>query len=383
MSKNTDKLLEGDQLQDINQFGKTTPVLLTQPVHAHDQPPLAEGESYTISDKPNKLVCTIFNSLHFFENENFSVVGKIYILVATLLLTVIFWLKQEFLSELPAIEVLFVAFLTTFIFNYYLINGALYKPFIENEQNSHLIKLSGGFAVAAIASFFYGLKFINLPSALTIFYSAFFLVVVFEVVFLKETYKSSEILLALGALVGVIITISGSSGTFWDQITTKDEEANFLYGVILSATSAVLMAMIMINFGKMHSENFATLNHIFTMMIVLFTPIFFPIQGVVTPNFNQWILLIVIGIFTAIATLFFIRSFQLETGGRSAVFILLQVAFVFVIEWLVSNASGFSGIIGAAITIACVGLYSKESPKKIFVQRNEHHEKEQEMVNIH
>jgi drug/metabolite transporter (DMT)-like permease len=361
MSKNTDRLLEGYEL-------KNGEIPAAPGNQKPGETPLAEGESYTISDKPDKFVCRIFNSLQFFEKQKAPIIAKIYMFAATLIVTILFWLKQQFLSNLPAIEVIFVSFLVTFIFNYYLINGALYKPFIENEKNSMNIKLCGGFAVAAIACFFYALTFIQLQTALAIFYSAFFLVVLIQSVFLKETYKTNEIFLGLGALVGVFITISASSGTFWSQgeVVTP----NSLYGFGLSAASAIFMALIMVNFSKLHTENFATMNHIFTMMIVLFTPIFFPIQGVVTPTLGQWAVLVFMGILTAFATLFFIRSFQIETGGRTAVFMFLQIAFFFIIDWIVSGASGFGALVGAVITIACVGKYSKESTGKISAQGN-------------
>jgi len=363
MSKNTDRLLDGYELKNGVQETE---------VPANQEPgksTLAEGESYTISDKPDKLVCNLFNSLKFFEKQKSPIAAELYMLAATLIVTALFWLKQQFVSNLPAVEVIFVCFLVTFIFNYYLINGALFKPFIDNEKNSLSIKLCGGFAVASIACFFYALTFIQLQTALAVFYSAFFLVILIQSAILKETYKANEIFLGLGALVGVFITISSSSGAFWNQ--GEAVTPNSLYGFGLSAVSAVLMALIMVNFSKLHSENFATMNHIFTMMIVLFTPIFFPIQGVVTPTLGQWVALLAMGLLTAFATLFFIRSFQMETGGRTAVFMFLQVAVFFVIELIVSTASGFGALIGAVITIACVARYYKESTTgKISTQGN-------------
>mmetsp|Transcript_28298 Transcript_28298/g.25079 ORF Transcript_28298/g.25079 Transcript_28298/m.25079 type:complete len:276 (-) Transcript_28298:433-1260(-) len=266
-------------------------------------------------------------------------------------------MKTELLPTLPAIEVIFVCFLFTFIINYYLINGALYKPFIDNAENSYLIKVCGGLAVAIIALFYYSLQFTTLKAALSIFYFGFFAVIIFEMFFMQTPHSKEQILFALGAFVASIITIGSQESTLFEGDLHVTESS--IWGSILALVCALLAAMLMINLSKMHKENFASMNHIFSMMVVLFVPVFFPIQGVVKPSMAEWGILVLMGVMTTIAVLAFIRGFQLENPGNVSIIVLLSVALGFLISMVLGSASGFIAMLGSVAVIVCLAMFSK------------------------
>jgi len=50
------------------------------------------------------------------------------------------------------------------------------------------------------------------------------------------------------------------------------------------------------NIKKLSDKDFMTLTHIICLIVVLFLPVFFPIEGLHSPNLVQWIIMIGFGI---------------------------------------------------------------------------------------
>jgi len=377
-NKLTDKLLENDQeLDDFSPDNKQGDrvVIVSTPGKTKSQTPqensnlktggTGEKESYTISDTPDRFVCSIFESLNRMEARNKTTIGRGYIIFATLMFAVLAWMKSTYIPHLPSLEVIFVMFLVTFIMNYYLLNGALFKPFLENDDNSYSIKLCGGLAVGFIACFYYALNFISTQSAIVIFNFGFIGVILLELFVLNESYTKPQLILAAGSFIGMWITVGGQDFEYWQQEITSP---NGFWGFCLSLAAAAMLAIMMINFGKMYDENFASMNHIFSMMIVLFLPVFFPIQGVHRPTGGEWLLLILMGVMNTAAVLSFIRGLQIENPGNVSIFLYLQPALTFFLNMLSGAAGGFGATLGAIICIASLVLYSRETRRKIIVR---------------
>lgn len=327
--------------------------------------PISEGESYTISDTPDLFVCSIFDSFKRSEARNKSI-GRFYILFSAIAFTVLSWMKSYFLSELPSIEVIFVVFLITFVLNYYLINGALLKPFLEKEDDSWLIKVNAGYAVGIIACFYYSLNFLSIKTAASIFYFGLIVTILIEIYVMNEAYTRSQLGLISGAFVAAIVSIITQSFGYWsDEANT---EGSGFWGVILALAAAGMFAVMLINFGKMYNENFASMNHIFSLIIVLFLPVFFPIEGVVRPSVTQWILMVLMGFLNTGAVLMLIRGIQLENPGFVSVIMMIHPSLGVCLNFITGQASGlFSFVVGLAGLLAVV-LFARETRRKIDVR---------------
>lgn len=324
-----------------------------------------QKESYTISDTPSRFVCAIYEGLSNMESKNKATVGRGYILISSLIFTGLCFIKAEFLPHLPSLEVIFVLFLVSFVLNYYLLNGALYKPFLDNEDNSFSIKLVGGYITAAIAIFYYSHQFISITTSISILYFGLIVVILLEMLVLRQPFGKNQILLAVGSWLGAVITLK-TCDYFTETMTPESE--NFVWGLILSLICAVLIGLSMMELGKMYSENFTSMNHIFTMMIVLFLPVFFPIQGVVKPSLGDWGLLVVMGIACQIALLSMMRGLQMEHPGHVSLFYIIQPPVGFLIAWVLGETGGFVPLLGVVMTIACLVFFSTETRERIVVR---------------
>jgi len=156
-----------------------------------------------------------------------------------------------------------------------------------------------------------------------------------------------------------------------EEIPTADDNGAFkdyLTGLLIAIASALMMAVGFTFFNKLRAENYPSLNHIFSMIIVLFLPVFFPMQGVVRPILTEWLILIVAGIIAETGLLLFIRGLQLEQAGKVSVFFLAQVGLSFLLEIFMGNFGGFWGLTGAFVAISCVLMYCKEGRGKIKIR---------------
>jgi hypothetical protein len=59
---------------------------------------------------------------------------------------------------------------------------------------------------------------------------------------------------------------------------------------------------------QMSREGSFTINHIVCLIVVLFVPIFFPIEGIKSPKLIEWGIIIVFGFVFSFISLFLIKS---------------------------------------------------------------------------
>lgn len=77
--------------------------------------------------------------------------------------------SEIYIPKLPTIEVLFVAFLIAFLFNYYLIRDGHILPYIETEDENYQAKVAGVAGFASIILFIYSYQHCEITTSLFTF----------------------------------------------------------------------------------------------------------------------------------------------------------------------------------------------------------------------
>lgn len=87
---------------------------------------------------------------HFLKKSGF-----VFGLIAAFLMAAICTVSETVGSNLPAIEILFITMLISFLLNYYLIRDGEVLPYIENESENFRAKVSGVSGLASAVLFIY------------------------------------------------------------------------------------------------------------------------------------------------------------------------------------------------------------------------------------
>jgi len=89
----------------------------------------------------------------------------------------------------------------------------------------------------------------------------------------------------------------------------KEEASSKVYiGLLSSIISAISFSYMGMNFKKLCTTDIITLNHIFCLILTLFLPVFFPIEGLVSPTLYDWLIMVGFGLIFVFIMLFFIRA---------------------------------------------------------------------------
>ena len=149
--------------------------------------------------------------------------------------------------------------------------------------------------------------------------------------------------------------------THKDNTKTHSREDKPFKGLIFGVLGSILFALTSTCFRKLSSHDYMTITHLFTLMLIVFIPAFFPMQGVAKPAYYDWIIMVVLSLFCYIGLLCFIKSCQEQngTGKVLSVFSLLLIGVV--LAEIFTGVGGFGnhfwGIVGSiCIVVTTVGL---------------------------
>eukprot|EP01017_Pseudomicrothorax_dubius_P038512 TRINITY_DN5783_c0_g1_i4.p1 TRINITY_DN5783_c0_g1~~TRINITY_DN5783_c0_g1_i4.p1 ORF type:complete len:385 (-),score=96.33 TRINITY_DN5783_c0_g1_i4:673-1827(-) len=305
-------------------------------------------QSPGFDEEHHNRVAFLLEKLEKFEGEHGNISAFYYVLAASVILSVIIVLLRFTSEPVPPLQVIFLAFLITFLLNYFVLRESDILPYLESEEDSFQSKLCGGSFLFAIICFYYAQTMVSAEATLTIWFTAPLMTLAAERFVLKIVYSEKEhIAFGLGFLGALVIC---KPPLFWGSKTDGS-----LWGLIFAFLAAGFLTAGGLLVRKLHQHSSFTLNHIIGMFIILFLPLFFPMQGVVKLNIFDWVLILIIGVLAFVAILLFVRSFQLERSVRVLSASYLQLVFLVIVSILFGGSfGGVWSLFGAVAILASV-----------------------------
>ena len=270
--------------------------------------------------------------------------------------------------EIPGLQLLFIIVLVSFTLNYYLIREGHINPYLETEEAHSKAKLIGFLTIISIGSFFYAYQTSAKSFVLFLLFTSWLVSAIVERLIYKESYSRYDTLASLIVLAGaVIVNIPLIQIGEGEYIFTKD----FVVGIIMGLICCISTGCLGVNFSRLGNFNILSINHVVLLIVLLFIPLFFPIQGLIPPNFLTWIVTILLGIMFFFIAIFFIRSLQLEKSTIILLYLNLLVAANIVIETIFVSGilNTLWSYLGAALIVVGLVLVGKEAFTRVETQK--------------
>jgi drug/metabolite transporter (DMT)-like permease len=270
--------------------------------------------------------------------------------------------------EIPGLQLLFIIVLVSFTLNYYLIREGHINPYLETEEAHSKAKVIGFLAIISIGSFFYAYQTSAKSFVLFLLFTSWLVSAIVERCIYKESYSRYDTLASLIVLAGAVIVniplIQIGEGEF---IFTQD----FVVGIIMGLICCVSTGCLGVNFSRLGNFNILSINHVVLLIVLLFIPLFFPIQGLIPPNFLTWVVTILLGVMFFFIAIFFIRSLQLEKSTIILLYLNLLVAANIVIETIFVSGilNTLWSYLGAALIVVGLVLVGKEAFTRVETQK--------------
>ena len=349
-------LLKSTHLQDISvDWSKDAPKTLNSMIYGPSiiEKITKQAKSLNYNDESKLLFDNFFKPFSSLELKHPKLAAKLYVIIASAILLIIVHNNNTLLHDLPRRETLLIGSLFTCLINYSLVKNTMYRLAITNRHSSsackHVLALMFGFVVLL----FYGMKMLQLPLVLLIFYSVFFVVILMEATFLEKQFKACEIFLGLGAYIGVSFIILRSSDISWD-VYKKMNTFSLMCGITVVGLSVCCMAGILMKAVKVKEESFAAINHGITMLIVILMPIVFLFKGMTIPASTQWLGLALLGFLACFGVILVVRSIQLESLGKISIYLLVHVIIGFLLK---GRFEDNLAVFGCVLVLICLGLH--------------------------
>lgn len=216
--------------------------------------------------------------------------------------------NEQFTSiqDYPPYEIVFFRSIISLSICFYIIRKSNI-PFFGNNKKWLLIR--GIFGATALTLFFYTLKNLPIAVATTVQYLSPIFTVIFAIFLLKQKVKPIQWVYFLIAISGVIFIGLGKES---NGINTIDP-----FWVLMGVISAVFSGIAYNAIMKCRKTDEPITVVMYFPLIA--TPIMFTIMlvnGFVTPIGIEWLILLLIGIFTQIAQVFMTKSFHSEDAAK-------------------------------------------------------------------
>jgi len=131
----------------------------------------------------------------------------------------------------------------------------------------------------------------------------------------------------------------------------------------LAILGSIFLAITANCFRKLYDQHYMKITHHYFLFMVIFIPIFFPMEGVISPSIQDWVILLLLGFLSYFASLCTIKACQMENSGKVlAVFTLPLIGLVtsqFFAE--TSFADYFWGLVGCACIVIGVVMLMNET----------------------
>lgn len=283
--------------------------------------------------------------------------GLVFAIISVILVALLISFSKLTMGNLPNMEIIFMAFLIQFILNYYFVRTGRILPYIENEDDNFSAKVAGFCGILSVTFLIYSMQKIDKQFCILIYICSWVFNLLGEKFTQFEKLGCNELIFGLLSIGGVILLLKPDF-----RIKDYEHHQAGLVSIILSAFFNAYMGH---QFQKLNKAHMMTLNHIFALILLLFLPVFFPIEGLVSPTLVQWCIMIIYGLFTFVIMILFIRSIQIEKPSKVLIFYSLCLGCIFIFDIIMGTGSySILQIIGVCIIAAgCYMLYKTENPR--------------------
>lgn len=259
-------------------------------------------------------------------------------------------LVVKFLPRIPATELVLFRSIVSLILSLAMIRQKGLNPFGNNKT---WLILRGVFGVIGLTTFFYTLQHLPIASAITIQYLSPIFTALFAIFILGEKMRKVQWLFFLVAFAGIGV-IKG----FDSNISTLL--------LLLGITSAVFSGLAYNAIRKLKDSDHPVVVVFYFPLIA--TPIMAVISAFnwVTPIGWEWLLLILMGVFTQIAQVNMTKAYQAAPLNKVAPFKYAGVVFALGFDvWIFGISYSWVILLGIAMVIGGVvlNLLQKSSPK--------------------
>ena len=221
----------------------------------------------------------------------------------------------KYLNNFSAYQIVFFRSIGTLCFTIPLL--IRYKiPILGNHKKWLLLRGLAG--VISLTCFFESLNYLALGTAVSLRYTAPIFASIFAFFFLKEKIKPMQWFLFLIAFTGVLI------------IKGLGVDANSI-GLVLVMLSAIFLGIIFVLIRKIgDSENSLVIINYFMVMAFVFGGLM-SINHWRSPNIEEWLLLLSLGVFGYVGQLYLTKAFQSYETNVIAPLKYLEVVFMIII----------------------------------------------------
>ncbi|KRX09041.1 hypothetical protein PPERSA_01928 [Pseudocohnilembus persalinus] len=331
-----------------------------------------QQEEETIQEEyfePSPFVIKLKEKYDYFEMKMRDSAGIALFFISLFIISAMNFVSNIIMPENTIIEIAFVAFLVSFLLNYYIIRIGNILPYIENEDKNFSAKLIGFSALLSIILLLFSFQNAEVNSCIFIFILTW--VVSY---FAEKIYYGTQ---ASGKDLGFILlfTVSGylllqpnfiidykgseeDATLSAEQIVEKAEDFvdEQQIGLVAALLSALCFSYMFFNISKLKEKDFITLTHIVCLIVILFLPVFFPIEGLNSPNLLQWGVMIGFGFVFMFVLQMIIRSAQIESPSKLLGTIPIYLAMNVVFGIFLGNFPNLFQILGIAGSVVC-GLF--------------------------
>jgi len=275
--------------------------------------------------------------------------GIKYILIASLFFSIINALVK-YLSTIPAIEIVFFRSLVTLIISYVGVRKTKVK--IINEHTP-LLLARGISGAIALSLYFYTIQNIPLATAVTILYLAPIFTVLLAIVMVKEKPNPKQWPFFILSFVGAALM---------KNIDTRVSYEHFVMGILAAFFAGLAYNFIRMLRGKAHHSLIIFYFPLVTLPLCL--PWLIPLWK--TPNLEELIILILIGLSTQFAQVYMTQAYLTESASKISHFNYLTCFYALITGVIFFNEHlNYFSLIGLGLVFIGVIFSTKFAPKSI------------------
>lgn len=267
----------------------------------------------------------------------------------------------EFIQDYPPYEIVFFRSVISLVICFYIIKQKGI-PFFGNNKKWLLIR--GVFGATALTLFFYTIKNLPIAVATTVQYLSPIFTVLFAIYLLNQKVKPIQWLFFIISLIGVGVIGFGKSS----NVTAEIDPFWVMMGVISAVFSGVAYNAIM---KCKTTDDPITVVMYFPLVATPVMIVIMILKEAVMPVGVEWLILLVIGIFTQIAQIFMTKSFHEEEASKITPFKYLGAIYAVCIGVFIFDEN-LSLIVYAGISLILTGVLLNTFLKQIIqkIKRN-------------
>lgn len=200
----------------------------------------------------------------------------------------------KYLSHFSAYQIVFFRSIGTLCFTVPLLIKAEVSFFGNNRK---LLILRGVFGVISLICFFQSLNYLAVGTAVSLRYTSPIFAAIFALFLLKEKIKFIQWILFAITFAGVIV------------IKGFDNNVNYL-GLLFVLISAILLGLVFVIIRKIGNTEHPLVIINYSMFLCFILGGLMTLKYWQKPNFNEWVLLLSLGLFGYVGQLYMTKALQ-------------------------------------------------------------------------